>query len=239
MLIVTVLFFFQFVISEHTATVNYKSNHLLIKEVSEGTYIHTSYLNTTDFGKVSCNGMVVIDDGKAAVFDTPVNDSASVELLNWIKEKGASVKLIVPTHFHNDCVGGISAFHDHQIKSMSSSLTSAFLLDQGPIRMKATFPAERIIHVGQKLVEVKYFGPGHTYDNVVVYVRNNNVLFGGCLIKSKGAGKGFLGDADISEWSNTVVKVKNYFSDVEHVIPGHGEYGGPELLSYTIDLFLD
>ena len=57
------------------------------------------------------------------------------------------------------------------------------------------------------------------------------------MVKSLNAGKGYLGDANVNEWSNTVEKVKNKFNKVEHVVPGHGLEGNTDLLDYTIDLF--
>ncbi|MEY4383942.1 MAG: Beta-lactamase, partial [Bacteroidota bacterium] len=64
-----------------------------------------------------------------------------------------------------------------------------------------------------------------------------NILFGGCLIKELKATKGYLGDANVGEWSNTVDRVKKYYPNVNIVIPGHGEIGGQELIDYTIKLF--
>ena len=84
---------------------------------------------------------------------------------------------------------------------------------------------------------VKYFVQGHTKDNVVGYFPSENILFGGCLIKELEATKGYLGDANIAEWSNTVEKIKIQYPNVKIVIPGHGAIGGKDLLDYTINLF--
>ena len=59
------------------------------------------------------------------------------------------------------------------------------------------------------------------------------------MIKSLNAGKGNLEDANIDERSNTVEKVKKQYADVKTVIPGHGKFGGIELLDYTIEMFRD
>lgn len=48
---------------------------------------------------------------------------------------------------------------------------------------------------------------------------------------------GYLGDANVNEWSSTAVKVKNAFPDAKIVSPGHGQHGGTELLDYTAELF--
>ena len=82
-----------------------------------------------------------------------------------------------------------------------------------------------------------FFGEGHTKDNIVSYIPSEKVLFGGCLLKTVGAKKGYLGDANTTDWSNTVAKIKKELSDIEYVIPGHGKTDGTELLTYTIQLF--
>jgi metallo-beta-lactamase class B len=83
----------------------------------------------------------------------------------------------------------------------------------------------------------EYFGEGHTKDNIVSYFPSEKVLFGGCLIKEVNASKGYLGDANISEWSGTVQSVKRKYGNAKIVLPGHGKPGGMELLDYTIELF--
>src|SRR5690606_40138275 len=102
---------------------------------------------------------------------------------------------------------------------------------------KNSFDNSIILKVGNKNVSVKFFGEGHTKDNVVGYFPSENIMFGGCLIKELNAGKGFLGDANVAQWSNTVEKVKMEYPNVKIVVPGHGEYGDRELLDYTIELF--
>jgi metallo-beta-lactamase class B len=57
------------------------------------------------------------------------------------------------------------------------------------------------------------------------------------LIKEIGATKGFLGDANVTDWPATVRRVKETFPQVKHVVPGHGATGNASLLDYTIQLF--
>jgi len=65
----------------------------------------------------------------------------------------------------------------------------------------------------------------------------DNVLFGGCLVKEVGAGKGNLEEANPTAWPESVRNVKAKYPDVKMVVPGHGAWGGIELLDYTINLF--
>ena len=86
-------------------------------------------------------------------------------------------------------------------------------------------------------VILEHFGAGHTRDNVVAWLPEEKVLFGGCLVKEIGAGKGNLADADTLAWSGTVRRVIENYPDVRIVVPGHGEPGGEELLEYTVKMF--
>ena len=62
-------------------------------------------------------------------------------------------------------------------------------------------------------------------------------LPGGCLLKSLGAGKGNLADANIDAWPQTVSKLKVQYPDANIIVPGHGNPGGRDLLDFTITLF--
>ena len=64
----------------------YQSDNLIVIQVSENAFVHTSYLQTNDFGNVPCNGMIVRNSNEAIVFDTPTNDSSANELIKFINE---------------------------------------------------------------------------------------------------------------------------------------------------------
>ena len=100
-----------------------------------------------------------------------------------------------------------------------------------------SFSDSIILKVGRENTIVKFFGEGHTTDNVVGYFPSEKVLFGGCLIKELEAGKGYLGDANVADWSMTVEKIRKQYSTVKIIVPGHGQYGDKKLLDYTIQLF--
>jgi metallo-beta-lactamase class B len=216
----------------------YESINLRVERLTNSTFRHISYLSTEDFGKVSCNGMIVIDGGEALIFDTPTNDTDSKELIDWV-ENNLKYKVIgvVVTHFHNDCLGGISEFHRRQIPSYASFKTIELAKQNGSPEPQNEFDDYLEIKVGDKKVINEFIGEGHTPDNIVSYFPNENVLFGGCLIKALGANKGYLGDANVNEWSNTVSSVRAKYKKAKVIIPGHGEPGNSELLDYTIQLF--
>jgi metallo-beta-lactamase class B len=224
--------------TSHTKDTVYQSDQLIITRLSKHSYVHTSYLYTNSFGKVPCNGMIVLNKNEAVVFDTPANDTSTTELICWLQQKAQStIKAIIPTHFHEDCLGGLKAFHQYKVSSYANKLTIALAkAQQYPLPVNG-FSGELMLTVGGEKIYTRFFGEGHTKDNVVGYFPTDQILFGGCLIKELDATKGFLGDANVKAWSATVEKIKKNYSALKIVIPGHGEPGNQALLDYTIRLF--
>jgi metallo-beta-lactamase class B len=216
----------------------YRTNTLIITRLTEGTFQHTSFKQTNDFGNVPCNGLVVQNGSETLVFDTPVNDSCAAELIRWIQQtQRCTVNAIVPTHFHDDCLGGLRAFHDQGIPSYAYVKTIELAQANKYEVPRNSFPDSLSLKVGGESIKIKFFGEGHTRDNVVGYYPHDQVLFGGCLIKEMEASKGYLGDANENDWSGTVEKIRKVYPDVKVVVPGHGESGTRQLLDYTIKLF--
>ena len=216
----------------------YKSNDLIVTQIAENSFLHTSFLQTNDFGNVPCNGLIVRNSNEAIIFDTPTNDKSAQELINWIKKTlDCKINAIIPTHFHDDCLGGLKAFHQNEIPSYAYFKTIELAKENNLVVPENGFKDSLILKVGDEKITAKFLGEGHTIDNIVGYFPSENVMFGGCLIKEIDASKGYLGDANVADWSGTVEKVKKEYPDVKIVIPGHGEYGSIKLLDYTINLF--
>ena len=216
----------------------YKSKDLIITQVSENAFVHTSFLQTQDFGNVPCNGLIVSNNKETIIFDTPTSNTASEELIKWITETQQSkINAVIPTHFHNDCLGGLTIFHSKNIPSYSYNKTIELAKKNDETLPQNSFNDSLVLNVGTEKIIAKFFGEGHTKDNVVGYFPSENVLFGGCLIKELNATKGYLGDANVAEWSNTVEKIKKEYPNLKIVVPGHGNYGSTKLLDYTIKLF--
>lgn len=211
---------------------------LQVVPLTPNTFQHISYLQTETWGKVGCNGLVVVSNGEALVLDTPVDAAASEALLDFLEnDLRLIVKGVVATHFHDDCLGGLAAFHRRKIPSFGIGKTLALAQAAGYEAPRAALTGESSLPVGSAQVQLFWPGPGHTPDNIVAYFAPDGVLFGGCLVKADGAGKGFLGDADVVAWPATVERVLETFPQARVVVPGHGDAGGPELLSYTVRLF--
>ena len=226
------------VCSSQSGLMPYESPSLQIKKIAEHAYIHISFLETEKYGKVACNGMIVISDKEAVVLETPVTDEVSEELIKWIEEeKGAEIKVVIVHHFHVDCLGGLGAFHQRKIPSFANQLTIDLAPKDGYEPPLYAIKSGHQTSIGNDMISTHYLGPAHTADNVVSYIEGEKILFGGCMIKSLNASKGNTTDADLAKWPETVAKIKSKYPELITVVPGHGKEGGSELLDYTIQLF--
>ncbi len=216
----------------------YESKSLVITQIAQNAFQHTSFKQTNDFGYVPCNGLIVRNNNETIIFDTPTNDKSSEELILSIKETlHCKINAVIPTHFHDDCLGGLKAFHGNAIPSYANFKTIELAKENNYEVPKDSFKDSLTLKVGNEVITAKFLGEGHTKDNIVGYFPSENIMFGGCLIKEIKASKGYLGDANVATWSSTVEKVKNEYPNVKIVVPGHGKYGNRKLLDYTIKLF--
>jgi len=206
-------------------------------QLKPNVYQHISYLKTQTWGLVGCNGAVYIQGKEAIIFDTPTNDKSSEVLYESLAKSGIKVVGVVVNHFHDDCLGGLKYFHKKGVKSYSSKLTQKFAKEDSVEVPLVGFENELKLKLGKKIITNVHLGAAHTRDNIVSYLDDEKVLFGGCMVKALEAGRGYLGDADVTKWSETIEKVKKRFPKAEIVIPGHEDAGGQELLDYTAKMF--
>jgi len=193
------------------------------------------------FGRIPCNGLVYITSGKAYIMDTPVNDELTLGLLTWLQDNmKIMVAGVIVNHWHVDCMGGLNQVHKSGIKSYSHELTCEIAASKDLPVPEISFKDSLIITAGEKEIICRYYGGGHTIDNIVVWIPEDKVLFGGCMVKSMSARTlGNTRDADIESWPVTIEKILSRFSKAEIVIPGHGSHGGTELLTHTLNLLKD
>jgi metallo-beta-lactamase class B len=189
--------------------------------------------------RTDANGMVVDCKSGVVLVDACWNDLQAATLLEMVKERfHKPVLLAIITHSHVDRIGGIRTFLKNGIKVISTQLTAQLARKAGyPEPSPELGPDDTILQVGDTSIEAFYPGPGHTQDNITVWVPDDRVLFGGCLIKSKeSTNLGNIADADLPNWANSIRNLVRKFPNAKNVIPGHGQRGNMELLQHTIAL---
>ncbi|MEM7381118.1 MAG: hypothetical protein AAF361_07955, partial [Bacteroidota bacterium] len=148
----------------------YTSERLKIVPISAKSYIHISYLYAVGFGKVACNGLVYVNNGKAVVMDTPPDIPSTEELIRWITSQlEAEISAVVINHFHNNCLGGLKAFHDLDVPSYANEETIKFAAEQSEIVPLQGFSGTLELQVGDGHIINTHPGEAHTKDNIVSY----------------------------------------------------------------------
>ena len=214
------------------------SNYIELTKVQENVWIHTSYMQYGG-SRTPSNGMVVLTSKGFVLIDTPWNNDQTKELIRLLKDKfNEEVKIAIITHAHIDRIGGIDTLLEHEIDVRSTKQTEKEAEKYGFTKPSPTLDGSTNIEFGDTELEVFYPGEGHTVDNIIVWLPKYKVLYGGCLIKSMASESlGSIVDANLSEWPQSIQKVKEKYGDAEVVIPGHGKSGGTELIEHTLELF--
>jgi metallo-beta-lactamase class B len=211
------------------------SDDIELIKLSEKAYVHVSISEIAGFGKVSSNGLVLVNDGEAFLFDTPVTDYQTETLVTWLADSlKACVSTFIPNHWHSDCLGGLEYLHSKGIKSFANQLTAVLAKENGkPVPQQSFIDSLRLSLHGIDIY-CHYLGGGHSVDNIVAWIPSEKILFGGCMVKDiHSNGLGNLSDAKIEEWLPTIQKVTAKFPNAKIIIPGHGQIGGKELLEHT------
>ena len=206
---------------------------LKMEQLSQGVYRHISYLETEQYGMVSSNGMVVFNEGAAYIIDTPWTEQDTENLLVWIAAHGAKVRGAVVTHFHADRAAGLSVLNRKGIPTFAHQRTNDILKSLGQASAVNSMGGDQVEWgVGMTLF---YPGAGHSEDNIVVWLAEQNILFGGCFIKSdKSKSLGNLSDAVVGDWGPSLQKTFVQFDlTTATVVPGHGSPGDVTLLTHT------
>ncbi len=108
---------------------------------------------------------------------------------------------------------------------------------EGKTWARGGLPADTILTIGGQTLRTYFPGAGHVPDNMVVWLPRQQVLVGGCLVKSREAQDlGNVADADLTAWAPTIRRVMAEFSEARIVIPGHQAWSDAGCLQHTLNL---
>lgn len=212
------------------------SDDIELLKISDNVYIHVSVAEIGGFGNVYSNGMVIIGaDNAACLIDTPYEEKQTEVLYEWIRDNlGANILYFVPTHWHKDCMGGIDYLHSMGVKSYANKMTIDIAREHGLTLPQYGFKKAYKKNFAGVEIECFYPGSGHSLDNIVVWLPESKILFGGCLVKDINADDiGNVADGNVIEWPLSLRKVEKRYSDAKIIIPGHGKPGDMRLIDHT------
>ncbi|MDD3859893.1 MAG: subclass B1 metallo-beta-lactamase [Bacteroidales bacterium] len=221
-----------------TKDVVFIDNDLQLIHLQDSIYIHISWHSIENYGRFPSNGMIIIRNGQALMIDTPMDNDKTERLTNYLKDSlSAKTTILIPGHYHGDCIGGLEYLQSIGVESIANSLTIAICKEEGLALPSTSFTDSLSFDFNGEQIICRFFGAGHSSDNITVWLPDQNILFGGCLIKSVDSkGLGNLSDAVVEEWDITVKKIIETYPTVKIVVPGHGDFGGKKLLTNTIKL---
>jgi metallo-beta-lactamase class B len=211
---------------------------VFVQPIGPNAWRHVSFRWFPGMGPIPSNGLIVrVEDEKALLIDTGWNSRQTAFVLDWAEKNVGPVSALLITHAHDDRIGGIAEVHDRGVRSIALQATVDQALDGGwPRIQEGVESGFRLDSLG---VRGELFFPGHAHsaDNAVVYLDDERILAGSCMIRELAARSlGNTSDADLAYWPDAVRTLQTRYPLVELVVPGHGHPGGQELLGHTLDL---
>lgn len=238
-------------------------NELVLNKITENITVVTH-----SFPWESNSLIVVSNKNNIVLIDTPYTNEATELLYNWIlREYDPKLIEVIVTGYHIDNIGGIEFLRSKNVEITGTELTNKLIISdsQNTLKTLLTWLNEStqkkyyeyyknvslikttkeiivndlyIYNMDNLSLELFYPGESHAKDNITVYIKNEDVLFGSCIIKSKESKNlGFTGDANLKHWPFAVTKIKDRYSSVKIVIPHHGKWSNTELFEHTLSLF--
>ena len=230
------LFFWLFIFLSLSSNAQ-KQERFTISHLSGDYYVYTSS-QEIDGKPFPANGMFIITKPGIVTLDSPWDTTQANALIDSI-ERMNKMKVIacIATHFHDDRTGSLDILRRRGIKTYSSYQTYDLCKKRGVPMAEFYFKGDTTFTFGDFKMQTFYPGKGHSPDNIVIWLEEGKVLYGGCFIKStESETLGNLSDADVPAWLVSIQNVKRSLPKPELVIPGHQGFSGDQCLDHTLQL---
>lgn len=214
-----------------------------LSKIADNVWVHTTLYRVPGQQAIPSNGLAVLDGDEIILVDGAWGEMATLSLIAQVEDElDAPVKKMIVTHHHADRTAGVDAAELKGVEIFTHPDTPGLAFRAG-FPVPNTTVAE-LKEAGSRIrvgaIEVAYPGPGHAQDNLVAYVPDANVLYGGCAIRGADSDNaGNISDADLERWQQSVAWMKAAYPDTALVVPGHGKGGDLSLLDQTIQIVTD
>lgn len=221
------------------ATPSEPDTKVSLARLSDTVWLHTSTRELEGVGSFPSHGLLVEHPDGGLLIDSAWGQTATIELLEQIeRELGKRPRAAIVTDFHDDRAGGTAALEAAGIDVWSSpGIISRLRGASQPAPAHALEESSWAGKLADVSVEVWFPGAGHSPENLVVWLPDQRVLFGGCLLRPyESRGLGNVADADLDAWGPTLKAVRERYGTAQTVVPSHGNVGGPEILGHSLAL---
>lgn len=232
------LLFMSFTRAQSNPETIWISNDIQLIQLSKNAWVHVSYSELPGFGRFASNGLVIVQQNKAFLFDTPITNELTKTMVQGISDSlNANVTGFIPNHWHEDCMGGLEYLHSIGIPSYANQMTIDIAKTKGLPSPQNGFTDSLTLWLDGLKIECFYPGAAHSMDNIVVWLPAEKILFAGCMVKElRSTSLGNTADGDVNAYAETISQVLEKFPQAQIVIPGHGLYGGTEIIKHTLRL---
>jgi metallo-beta-lactamase class B len=153
--------------------------------LQDSIYVHVTWHYHDDFVRFPSNGLIVIKNGQALMIDTPMDNNKTERLTKYLKDSlSVDLTKLVIGHFHDDCLGGLDYLQSIGIESIANSQTVEKCKEIRLPIPSTSFTDSLTFDFNGEQIDCRFFGSGHSFDNITVWLPSKKILFGGCLIKS-------------------------------------------------------
>lgn len=208
-----------------------------IKPLTKNVWLHISGHTFENGTTYYSNGLIVKQDNELILIDSAWGEEQTQQLLKKIENTfDVPVTSAIATHWHDDRAGGANVLKKAGIKFYAQPKTIELARENN--KPVPEFSIDKIQQAGDtashKKLQLLFPGPAHAMDNIIVWLPEQKVLFGGCAIRSKGAKTlGYTQDGDVNTWINAMNITQKHFGDAKIVVPGHGKVGNTSLITHT------
>ncbi|WP_348731119.1 subclass B1 metallo-beta-lactamase [Rheinheimera texasensis] len=215
------------------------SPQLQVQQLATGLWLHRTEQTLSNGAVFTSNGLLLDTPEGIWLLDTAWGFYPTRDLLHWIDVvlKRPVVKAIA-THAHEDRTGGVVALAERGIPLQVTAQTAALAAKAGisPLQTVTDLAVGASYQDGP--VQWFYPGPGHTSDNIVLYLSQYQLLHGGCFVKApRYPGLGNIADADVKAWPDSLKRLKAAYPQLKILVPGHGDIADGALVGYSLSLF--
>jgi glyoxylase-like metal-dependent hydrolase (beta-lactamase superfamily II) len=182
--------------------------------------------------------MYCVTEKGVVMIDSPWDTTQFQPLLDSIANRhNKKVVACIVTHYHDDRTASLEFLKGKGIKTYSSKQTFDLCKVHNEKQAEFYFLKDTTFIIGNRSFQTYYPGEGHTKDNIVIWCKDANIVYGGCLVKStENNGLGNITDANLNEWAATIKNVMRKYPKPNYVIPGHYGWANNHGLQHTLKL---
>ena len=192
-----------------------------VKKIGDGVYVFRWWVYRNIF--------IVTDDG--VIVTDPLNPKAAKLLRSEIRKVTDNpVKYVVYSHNHHDHISGGNIFKEEGAQFVGHANVLKELGDHpSPVipLPDITFEDRYTLKLGDRTLELEYFGPNHGKSLVLMRLPEEKILFTVDIVTPRRVAFRGMPDFWPDEWVRSLKEIEQ--TDFQYVVSGHGPHTEPAI----------